>query len=40
VPRPRKNTSLYFGVLAGNAKRRKKLVRKTERRATRTDDAS
>ena len=40
VPRPRKNTSLYFGVLAGNAKRRKKLVRKTERRAIRTEDAS
>jgi hypothetical protein len=40
VPRPRKNTSLYFGVLAGNAKRRKNLVRKTERSAPRKEDAS
>ena len=40
VPRPRKNTSLHFGVLAGNAKGRKNLVRKTERSATRTEDAS
>jgi hypothetical protein len=40
VPRPRKNTSLYFGVLAVNAKRRKNLVRKTERSAPRKEDAS
>jgi hypothetical protein len=40
VPRPRKNTSLYFGVLAANAKRRKKIVRKTERTTTRKEDAS
>jgi hypothetical protein len=40
VPRPRKNTSLYFGVLAGSAKGRKKLVRTTERRAPRKEDAS
>lgn len=39
-PTRRKNTSLYFGMLAGNAKRRKKLVRKTERTATRNEDAS
>jgi hypothetical protein len=40
VPRPRKNTSLYFGVLAGSAKGRKKLVRKTERSAPRKEEAN
>jgi hypothetical protein len=40
VPRPRNNTSLYFGVLAANATGRKKIVRNTERKANRKQDAS
>ncbi len=37
VPRPRKNTSRYFGMLAANARGRKQLVRNTERRAARNE---
>jgi hypothetical protein len=40
VPRPRKNTSLYFGVLAANARGRKQFVRKIDRRVARNEDAS
>jgi hypothetical protein len=40
VPRPRKNTSLYFGVLAAHAKHRTKLLPKPERHAARKQDAS
>ena len=40
VPRPRKNTSLYFGVLAAHAKDRNNIVPKPRREATRKQDAS
>ncbi len=40
VPRPRKNTLLYFGVLAGNARGRRELVPKPTRNATRQQDSS
>lgn len=40
VPRPRKNTSIYFGVLAGHAKGRKKIVPTPKRKATRKEDSS
>jgi len=40
VPRPKKNTSLYYGVLAAHAKDRKRIVRKTKRKATRRQDSS
>lgn len=40
VPRPKKNTSLYHGVLAARAKDRKKVVKKPERAATRQVDSS
>ncbi len=40
VPRPRNNTSHDFGVLAANASGRKQLVRNTERRVARNEDAS
>jgi hypothetical protein len=39
VPRPRKNTALGFGVLAAHAERCTKLVRRPERKTTRTEDA-
>jgi hypothetical protein len=40
VPRPKKNTSLYYGVLAAHAKDREKIVSKTKRKATRRQDSS
>ena len=40
VPRPKKNSSLYFGVLAAHAKDGKKLVPKPQREATRKEDSS
>lgn len=40
VPRPKKNTSLYFGVLAAHAKSRKQIIPKPKREATRKEDSS
>ena len=40
VPRPRRNTTLYYGVLAGNARGRDKLVPKPSGTKRRHEDAS
>ncbi len=40
VPRPKKNTSLYFGVLAAHAKDRKKFIPKPKRQASRKEHSS
>ena len=40
VPRPGKNTLIYYGVLAGNARDREKIVPKPPRKTTRREDSS
>ncbi len=40
VPRPRKNTTLYYGVLAGNARGRREIVPKAPPRKQRHEDAT
>ena len=40
VPRPRKNTTLYFGAFAANARGRKKIVRAPPRTRPRHQESS